>query len=84
MDLKGKQLSLMSKIAAVVIVLSGLVIKTFTKFSVDMDDFLKVAGFVAAAFSPVDVSMWIKNVKAKQDKTGDEITNAGDGGGTDA
>jgi len=69
MDLKGKQLSLASKIVAVVIVIICLTVNAVTPFTVPMDDAIKAAVFVALAFSPVDVSMWINNYGAWHRKT---------------
>lgn len=69
MDLKGKQLSLFSKIVAVVIVIMCLTVNAVTSFVIPMDDAIKAAVFVALAFSPVDVSMWINNYVVRYRKT---------------
>jgi hypothetical protein len=62
MELKGKPLSLGSKILAVIIAICGLVLKATIIPDFDIDASLKTALFVALVFSPVDASMVISNV----------------------
>lgn len=61
MELKGKTLSLLAKILAIVFVVACFIVSVLTKIPIPMDDTIKVAVFVALVFSPVDVSMWIQN-----------------------
>lgn len=61
MELKGKTLSLLAKILAIVFVIACFVVSLVTRIPIPMDDTIKVAVFVALVFSPVDVSMWIQN-----------------------
>lgn len=63
MDLKGKQLSLIAKIFAGVIVVVLSLAKGFTWVDLAMQDILLLGTFFALLFSPVDVSLWIENFK---------------------
>lgn len=60
MRLKGKQLSLFSKLLAVLIVVGALFLKIITENPIPMDDVIKASLFVALVFSPVDVSLWVE------------------------
>ena len=62
MELKGKPLSLGSKLLAIFIAIGGLVIKATLSPEFDIDAVLKTALFVALVFSPVDMSMLVSNV----------------------
>ncbi|MDE5899334.1 MAG: hypothetical protein K2H09_08755 [Treponemataceae bacterium] len=61
MELKGKTLSLLSKVLALVFVIVCFVVSVVARIPIPIDDTIKVAVFVALVFSPVDVSMWIQN-----------------------
>lgn len=61
MELRGKTLSLLAKILAIVFVIACFIVSLVTRIPIPMDDTIKVAVFVALVFSPVDVSMWIQN-----------------------
>jgi hypothetical protein len=63
MDLKGKQLSLMSKLLAGVLALVLSLLKGFGIIDLLMTDILLLGTFLALLFSPVDVSLWIENIK---------------------
>ena len=60
MTLKGKPLSLLSKLLALVFVLFCFCVNIFTDFKIPMNDVIKVAIFMALVFSPVDVSLWME------------------------
>jgi hypothetical protein len=60
MTLKGKPLSLLSKLLAVFFVLLCFCVNIFTSCKIPMDDVIKVALFMALVFSPVDVSLWME------------------------
>ena len=62
MELKGKPLSLGSKILAILIALVGLALKATIVPNFDIDAVLKTSLFVALVFSPVDMSMMISNI----------------------
>mgnify|MGYP000937793668 CR=1 FL=1 len=61
-ELKGKPLTLGAKIFAAVIAIVGLVLKATAAPSLNIDDVLKVAGFIFLIFSPIDVSMWLEKI----------------------
>lgn len=58
--IKGKPLSLLSKLLALVFVLFCFCVNIFTSFKIPMNDVIKVAIFMALVFSPVDVSLWME------------------------
>jgi hypothetical protein len=62
MELKGKPLSLASKILAVTIAICGLLFKVTISPELDIDAVLKVAVFVVAIFGTIDLSMIIGNL----------------------
>ncbi|MDR2897485.1 MAG: hypothetical protein LBU99_01630 [Spirochaetaceae bacterium] len=69
MELKGKPLSLASKILAAVIAIGALVLKATVSADLDIDAALKVSTFVALVFSPVDLSMVVSNIFGTRGKT---------------
>lgn len=84
MELKGKTLSLLSKILAVVFVLVCFFVSVVTRIPIPIDDTIKVAVFVALVFSPVDVSLWIQNFfGARHRKTIPADGKDGDGARSD-
>lgn len=66
MSLKGKQLSLMAKIIALVFVIICFVVMVVTGVDIPIDDAIKVAIFAALVFSPVDISLWIENFQGNR------------------
>lgn len=60
MKLKGKQLSLSSKMLAVFIACTALFMEIITGVTIPMNDVIKVSLFVALVFSPVDISLWVE------------------------
>lgn len=62
MELKGKQLSLSAKIAAIVFVLLCFVVMITTKIVIPIDDVIKIGAFIALVFSPVDISLWLEKL----------------------
>jgi hypothetical protein len=66
MELKGKPLTLGTKILAVVIVLVGLVMKATVAPDLNIDDVIKSAAFAVLVFSPIDVSLWLENIFQKR------------------
>lgn len=60
MKLKGKQLSLFSKMLAVFITCTALFMEIITGVTIPMNDVIKVSLFVALVFSPVDISLWVE------------------------
>jgi hypothetical protein len=60
MILKGKQLSLGSKILAVLFLFLCFAISIFTEIKISIDDAIKIALFMALVFSPVDISLWME------------------------
>ena len=66
MELKGKQLSLGAKIAAVIFVLLCFVVMLFSQIEMPMTDVISVGIFIALVFSPVDISLWIENFMGKK------------------
>ena len=69
--MKGKQLSLISKLVAGVIVLALSVLKGMGIVDLAMSDILSLGVFIALLFSPVDVSLWIENLKKKTGQDGE-------------
>lgn len=57
MKLKGKPLSLGSKMLGALIALAGLAAKVWARPELDIDAVLKVAAFVPLLFATVDVSL---------------------------
>ncbi len=66
MELKGKPLSLASKLIAMIIAIGGLILKAACMPDFDIDAALKTALFVAVVFSPVDASMVVSNLLGKR------------------
>jgi multisubunit Na+/H+ antiporter MnhG subunit len=62
MQLKGKPLSLGSKVLAALIVLLALVAKALWGYDI-VDDAIKAAAFIAILFSPVDASLIAEAVR---------------------
>ena len=61
-ELKGKPLSLGSKILGCSIAVGALVMKATIAPALDIDAALKVAAFVVIVFAPVDLSMIFGNI----------------------
>ena len=66
MDLKGKQLSLMAKIAAVVFAVVVSVLSWVFGWQVPVTSILLVSLFIAFAFGTVDISLIAANIFAKK------------------
>lgn len=62
MELKGKPLSLGSKILGALIAVGGLAAKIWIDHDLDIDAVIKVAGIVVLFFSPIDLSLIAENV----------------------
>jgi predicted phage tail protein len=62
MELKGKPLSLGSKIGGAIIAVGALVLKATISPALDIDAAIKVAAFVVLIFAPIDLSMVFKNI----------------------
>lgn len=62
MELKGKQLSLGAKLAAVFFVVLCFVVMLVTKIVIPMNDVIKIGIFIALVFSPVDISLWLEKL----------------------
>jgi predicted phage tail protein len=62
MELKGKPLSLGSKILGTIIAVGALVLKATISPMLDIDAAIKVAAFVVIIFAPVDLSMVMGNI----------------------
>lgn len=62
MELKGKQLSLGAKIAAVIFVLLCFAVMLTTKIVIPINDVIKIGTFIALVFSPVDISLWLEKL----------------------
>jgi predicted phage tail protein len=62
MELKGKPLSLGSKIIGAIIAVGALVLKATISPFLDIDAAIKVAAFVVIIFAPVDLSMVMGNI----------------------
>jgi hypothetical protein len=60
MELKGKQLSLWSKLGALLFLLVCFSLIVFAKIQFAVNDAIKVSIFIALLFSPVDVSLWLE------------------------
>jgi hypothetical protein len=81
MILKGKPLSLLSKLLAVFFVLLCFCVNVFTSFNIPMDDVIKVALFMALVFSPVDISLWMETfagIRGKPVSPGDDAAPPAD------
>lgn len=61
MELKGKQLSLGAKLAAIIFALLCFALMAFFPVHFTANDVIKIALFIALVFSPVDISLWIEN-----------------------
>jgi predicted phage tail protein len=61
-ELKGKPLSLGSKILGCSIAVGALVMKATISPALDIDAAIKVAAFVVIVFAPVDLSMIFGNI----------------------
>jgi hypothetical protein len=72
MKIKGKDLSLASKLLAVLFVVVMFVATAIWDLSVQTWDIIQVGMFLALAGSPVDISLWIQHIKGTR--------GAGDGG----
>jgi len=59
-NLNGKLLSHWSKLFSILIVIASWIVKMVTDVSIEMNDAIKVALFVALVFAPIDVSIWLK------------------------
>lgn len=64
--MKGKELSLWSKVFAAVFVLVAFVLSAIFKWDVAAWDIVQVGIFLALVFSPVDVSLWLEKFGKKQ------------------
>lgn len=64
MELKGKQLSLGSKLAAVVFVLLCFMVTLVTGIEIPVNDTIKIGLFMALIFAPVDISLWFETLSA--------------------
>jgi hypothetical protein len=62
MELKGKPLSLGSKILGALIAVGALVLKATVSPMLDIDAAIKVAAFVVLVFAPIDLSMVMGNI----------------------
>jgi hypothetical protein len=67
MELKGKPLSLGSKIVGASIAIAGLVLKALAAPDLDIDAVLKVAAFVPLLFSTVDISLIMEAIFRRSD-----------------
>jgi hypothetical protein len=66
MELKGKPLSLGAKALGAIIVLGGLGLKAvYPGLALSMDDIIKAAAFVVLIFAPIDVSIWLEKIFAR-------------------
>jgi len=60
-QLKGKQLTLLAKIYAVIVVTIALALKIAGVFpQINIDEVIKGAIFIVVIFAPVDVSLWLE------------------------
>jgi len=66
MELKGKPLTLASKVVAALVAFSGLLAKVFVDPELEIDAFIKVGAFIAGLFVTVDVSLWLENIFVKR------------------
>ena len=62
LELKGKPLSLGSKILDCVIAVGALAMKATVSPALDIDAAIKVSAFVVIVFAPVDLSMIFGNI----------------------
>lgn len=59
--LRGKQLTLLAKVYAALVVTAALALKISGVYpAINIDEVIKGALFVVAIFAPVDVSLWIE------------------------
>ena len=61
-ELKGKPLSLGSKMLGCIIAVGSLVMKAAVSPELDIDAAIKVSAFVVIVFAPVDLSMIFGNI----------------------
>lgn len=60
-QLKGKQLTLLAKIYAAIVVTIALALKIAGVFpQLNIDEVIKGAIFIVVIFAPVDVSLWLE------------------------
>lgn len=60
MKLKGKPVTLTSKILAIFIAIGGLILKIVTKNPIPMGDVIMVAAFVGLICCPIDMSLFVE------------------------
>ena len=65
MELKGKPLTLASKIAAIIWVITVTVLDILFNWSISIWEIIQVGLFIGFLFGTVDVSMITKNIKGK-------------------
>lgn len=75
MELKGKPLSLGTKILAAAIAVGSLVLKITVAPNLDIDAALKVAAFITLVFGSVDLSLIVSNISGSRHPR--ENTNTG-------
>lgn len=75
--LKGKQLTLGAKLvaAAIVIISYGAKAAGFAP-TLNVDDAIKIAAFVAVIFVPVDASLWVKTFFEGRSSSGNVLSAA--------
>jgi hypothetical protein len=73
MEVKMKAASNLAAALALAVVLASFVLNAAGIACIDMNDAIKVGGFVKAVFLPVDASIWINNIFGKQDADGGVI-----------
>lgn len=61
--MKGKELSLFSKILAGVFVVVAWILSAVFRWEVATWDIIQIGIFMALIFSPVDVSLWLEKFK---------------------
>ena len=61
--MKGKELSLFSKIFAGIFVVAAWVLSAVFRWEVATWDIIQVGIFMGLIFSPVDVSIWLEKFK---------------------
>ena len=80
-ELKGKPLSLGSKILGCIIAVGALVMKAAVSPALDIDAAIKVSAFVVIVFAPVDLSMIFGNIFGTRSHYQAGAVPASDGGG---
>lgn len=58
--LKGKPLSLSSKLVAVLLVFTAILAEIITGKTLPINDVIKAAIFIMLVFAPVDISLWME------------------------